>query len=157
MDSTKSIDGFYIEDDNNCIHWNKAKIEEYNFTPNTYSQMWVPSGMANCMRFSTLFFNKNGFKSITNDGGLFTTDKKIPESLGKTYKILNTYNNLSLKQLKSALRHSNIISGGLRARNVKGLSSSEIQKKLGIAEGGQYQLFLVPSLMGKFNLWVTEK
>ncbi len=155
--SKKSIDGFYIEGENNYCHWNKSKIEDYNFTSSTFFNIWVPSGMLNCMRLPTIFINKIGFESITKDGQLFITNKKIPVSLGKTYKILSAFNNLSLNQLKIALREENILSGGLRARNVKGLSSSEIQKKLGIAEGDQYQLFLAPSVKGKFNLWVTEK
>jgi len=154
---SQSLDGYFIEDNHKFSKWNADKVKSYQFENIGMSQIWVPNGMANCLKINELFKEFSNFKTVSNYTGLFITENNIPESLGKTYKIFKEFKESSLKQLKMLLKKHNISSGGLRARNVKGLSSSEIQKKLNISEGNKYQLFLVCTETGKFNLWVTEK
>ena len=59
----------------------------------------------------------------------------------------------SLKQIKQGIAVAQISHASLTARECKGLNSAEIQKRLGIKEGGLNTLF-VTQAEGEFICWV---
>jgi hypothetical protein len=82
----------------------------------------------------------------------FQSPIPLPKSLGRTFKILQVIKG-SLKQIKHELAQLQISKSSVTARECKGLNSAEIQKRLGIKEGGSHTLFL-SQIQGGFICWV---
>jgi len=82
----------------------------------------------------------------------FQSPIPLPKSLGRTFKILQVIKG-SLKQIKHELAQLQISKSSVTARECKGLNSAEIQKRLGIKEGGINTLF-VSQIQGGFMCWV---
>jgi hypothetical protein len=76
----------------------------------------------------------------------------LPKSLGRTFRIQQIFKG-SLKQIKQGIAVAQISHASLTARECKGLNSAEIQKRLGIKEGGLNTLF-VTQAEGEFICWV---
>jgi hypothetical protein len=82
----------------------------------------------------------------------FQSSIPLPKSLGRTFKIQHVFKG-SLKQIKHELAKLQISKSSITARECKGLNSAEIQKRLGIKEGGSHTLF-VTQMQGEFICWV---
>jgi hypothetical protein len=109
-------------------------------------------GGLNCLGLNHSFAQ---YLDPVNSGKTFYLSPiQLPNSLGRSFKISHETHG-SLKQIKQRLSELNIQKASLTARECKGLNASEIQKKLGLTEGGNHTIFMTQNGTD-FSCWICK-
>ena len=137
-------------DAGNLKQWFQLPLQDKTVDFKQKKFIFESHGGINCIGLNHHFAE---FLHPVNSGKTFYLSPiQLPNSLGRSFKISHEIQG-SLKQIKHKLSELNIQKASLTARECKGLNASEIQKKLGLTEGGNHTIFITQNSTG-FNSWV---
>ncbi len=132
--------------------WFKMPLSDSTLNLNNHTYFFEPHGGLNCLGLNREI--DRYLMSVNSGKTFYLSSFPLPNSLGRSLKI-NTEVQGSLKQIKQHLLEINIQKASLTARECKGINATEIQKKLGLKEGGNHTLFITQK-EGSFRCWICE-
>ncbi len=148
--SAETKGDFDIWDGQSIAKWFESQTE--NPSQNSHRYFFEPHGGLNCLGLNKTF--KDFLQSQNTGNTFFISAFRLPASLGRSLIIYNETSG-SLKQIKHWLTSLGISKASLTSRECKGLNAVEIQKKLGLTEGGKHTIFITLK-SGIFHCWICE-